>query len=232
MIHHLTSIARHVSQQVDNVMEKFLTQSGIVFYDGYDVIDWKIEANNTVSFVYAENEFRVLTLPCSLLLSFEKMVITRKTIKVLRQAGLVFDGQLIVNDDSQTSDPSIFAGGPMTKYRVRMHANDWQQAFLSSYEIGTLLADRAMNELSPFAPEANVKSAKVVHTRKRQPKLRYAALPYGLHFMSVYPPGKPIAIDLARTLETYVRLKIGLMKELYSISLCFLRFLCLSFLHT
>lgn len=188
------------------MMEKCLQQSGIKFYDGYDVIDWKVEKNQTVSHVYAENEFRVLTLQCSLFICFEVLVIPRKNIQILRQAGLVFDGRLIVNDDSQTNDPSIFACGPMTKYHVNMHANDSQQRFLCSHEVGSLMADRAMNELSPFARETKVKSLKVVHTRKLRARVRHTALPYDLHYMSVGPPGKPIAIDLARTLDTYVRL--------------------------
>ncbi|KAK1125025.1 hypothetical protein K0M31_006362 [Melipona bicolor] len=48
----------------------------------------------------------------------------------------MFDGQLIIDTELRTNDPSIFAAGTITKYCRRFYAEIWQHVHFNSTEIG------------------------------------------------------------------------------------------------
>lgn len=58
------------------------------------------------------------------------------TITAICRAGLVFDGQLVIDPEFRTNDPSVFAAGTITKYRRKYYAECWQHKYYSSVEIG------------------------------------------------------------------------------------------------
>lgn len=58
------------------------------------------------------------------------------TITAICRAGLVFDGQLVIDPKFRTNDPSVFAAGTVTKYRRQYYAECWQHKYYSSVEIG------------------------------------------------------------------------------------------------
>lgn len=204
-------------------MDEMLLQSDIRIYDNYDVVNWSVERQNTVSMIYAESEMNVIELPCSLFICFERELVKRSTILgsyrfnvstifritplcvvALRQVGIVFDGRLIVNSDCQTNDPHIYAAGPMTKYRAAMHADDRCHVYYNSNEIGTLLAIQTQCELDPFASEANAKAKKVVQSRGQRCKVIAGQVLNGYHFMHIGVAGKQFPIELARASKSYV----------------------------
>lgn len=57
-------------------------------------------------------------------------------VSAICRAGLVFDGQVVIDPEFRTNDPSIFAAGTMTKYRRRYYADSWQHKYYNSVEVG------------------------------------------------------------------------------------------------
>lgn len=51
-------------------------------------------------------------------------------------AGIVFNGGIIIDNQFRTNDDSIFAAGPGTKYSSRYHDSNSDHANFSSLEIG------------------------------------------------------------------------------------------------
>lgn len=48
----------------------------------------------------------------------------------------MFDGQLVIDSDLRTNDPSIFAAGTITKYCRRYYSESWQHKNFNRIEIG------------------------------------------------------------------------------------------------
>ena len=58
------------------------------------------------------------------------------SISAICKSGLMFDGQLIIDTELRTNDPSIFAAGTITKYCRRYYSEIWQHVHFNSIEIG------------------------------------------------------------------------------------------------
>eukprot|EP01035_Chromulina_nebulosa_P019549 gene19549-25447_t len=63
----------------------------------------------------------------------------------LHEAGLVYDGGLVVDENFRTNDPSIFAGGDFTRFS-RIHGNIPRHNKYNGRDIGRLLALAVINQ--------------------------------------------------------------------------------------
>lgn len=212
-------------------MENLLQTSSIKVLENYDIVEWSLNQENNVTKINVASDLVVLELICTLFLCFERKIVMRRTIRgtifstkldiqlkyynimklklstVINEAGLVFDGRLVINEKCQTSDPNIFAAGPMTKYKRILYADDERHQYFSSIEVGALLAHQLFEYLNPVRPHsAEVKSHLVpgtVHIYKN-PLIHYRLTLDGYRFLCIRKPGKQIPYDLMKSSEKYV----------------------------
>lgn len=64
----------------------------------------------------------------------------------------MFDGQLVINAELRTNDPSIFAAGTITKYCRKFYLEAWHHVHFSSIEIGERVS-RGNFPTFPFSAE-------------------------------------------------------------------------------
>jgi len=114
-------------------------------------------------------------------------------------AGLVFDGKLVIDANMRTTDPSIFAGGPAARFSrvfktmpLQMHAN--------TAEVGARLAEALLERIDPLGGAADDEWA----TQSMEPPKPFiaprgvsAVLPGGYNYVHIKVPRQPFrSIDL------------------------------------
>lgn len=57
----------------------------------------------------------------------------------INQSSLVFDGRLVIDENDRTNDPSIFAAGPLTKFKRIYHRENWTHVCSNSREVGKMV---------------------------------------------------------------------------------------------
>lgn len=134
---------------------------------------------------------------------------------MLNEAGLVFDGRLVINSKCETNDPSIFAAGPMTKYRRILYADNCRHQYFSSIEIGARLGRRLFDQLNPGRPvNAKVKLHTVPGTVHmfREPMVQCRPTLDGYRFLCIRKPGPPVPYELMKSSDKYVSILRILIK--------------------
>lgn len=81
----------------------------------------------------------MIDLECLALFLFAERSISTKTFLAINRAGLVFDGNLVIDPDCRTNDSYIYAAGTITKYSRKYYADHKSHKYYNAYEIGTKL---------------------------------------------------------------------------------------------
>lgn len=64
-------------------MEKLLESSDIKVLENYDIVDWILDKDNSVTKINVSSDLMVLELECSLFVCFERKIVMRRTIRGL-----------------------------------------------------------------------------------------------------------------------------------------------------
>lgn len=62
-------------------MDKLLQSSNIKSLDKYDIVDWILDKENTITKINVASDLSVLELQCSLFVCFERKIVMRRTIR-------------------------------------------------------------------------------------------------------------------------------------------------------
>ena len=129
----------------ENWMEKVIEN---VKNSGVNFIDSKIKSvntlhNYTISSFELENGEKIENLEKSSVYGFCAKRINPVTFRMLNDACLVMDGQLVIDNKFRTSDENIYAAGSCTKYARHYHTS-LDQAKFNSVSVGKKLAKTFM----------------------------------------------------------------------------------------
>ncbi|KAL8455221.1 hypothetical protein Emag_000966 [Eimeria magna] len=92
-------------------------------------------------------------LPCRLLLTADRQNIDWDLLQAIQEAGLVYDGRMIVHHDFSTSDASIYAAGSLAEFHRRhrpTRATDLRQEKYCPDEVGFYLSIALGRRLMPL----------------------------------------------------------------------------------
>ncbi|KAL8429621.1 hypothetical protein ACSSS7_006460 [Eimeria intestinalis] len=92
-------------------------------------------------------------LPCRLLLTADRQNIDWDLLQAIQEAGLVYDGRMIVHHDFSTSDASIYAAGSLAEFHRRhrpTRATDLRHQKYSPDEVGFYLSIAIGRRLMPL----------------------------------------------------------------------------------
>ncbi len=76
------------------------------------------------------------TLPCATLLCCDQLYVDPELFYAMIDSCLVYDGRLVINHQFQTSDPSIYAIGKLTKYSQSVPQEDVPFEVYNEKELG------------------------------------------------------------------------------------------------
>lgn len=141
---------------------------------------------------------------------YNNKTVSARTFLAVNQAGMVFDGSLVIAPDCRTNDPNIYAAGTITKYSRRYYADHLIHRYFNLEEIGNRLAKNMRKKLIPFAdveeePETfQCKTENMLVPVYEQPLITYCQLPGNLRYLSITKPGVQVPLEVAMTADNYV----------------------------
>ncbi|XP_076395466.1 cilia- and flagella-associated protein 61 [Megachile rotundata] len=189
-----------------------IVRSGVKVLVGWEVVDWRVkdlEEEQTIEAIVLHSRGKTKTIDCDAFVNFKEKTINMKIFLAICRAGLVFDGQLVIDPEFKTNDPSIFAAGTITKYRRKFYAESRQHKYYSSIEIGerlaTVLRSIIYNQHRHNEVANNPTKDKTFLTLPvfRLPHIVACNLPGGYRYLHVRKPGKTILRSIAIRFDFY-----------------------------
>ncbi|KAK4469610.1 hypothetical protein MN116_007145 [Schistosoma mekongi] len=163
---------------------------------GYDLIldHWNninIESNSSyIKSVTFNSDGKYLTIPCSGLFYFHLKTVDMDIFHALNDACLVFDSRLVIDINFHTNDASIFAAGPITKFKRIYYHDYWRHEIANSVEIGHCLGNQLLDLFDPNIEKPTkppIDNLLILPTFK-QPKTIGALLPGNISYLHCAQP--------------------------------------------
>ncbi|KZC15008.1 Uncharacterized protein C20orf26 like protein, partial [Dufourea novaeangliae] len=171
--------------EVHAVVMNAISISGVTILAEWELVDWYLRESTEGTIIEA-----------LVLRSKNTTTILDAVSIAFCRAGLMFDGQLVIDPEFRTNDPFIFAAGTGTKYSRRFSAEAWQHKYYNSIEIGERLA----KVLRSIIDEQNVETAATTTSKPKKQKTAFPSfrsghvvactLPGGYRYLHVHTPGK------------------------------------------
>ncbi|CAD1479016.1 unnamed protein product, partial [Heterotrigona itama] len=185
---------------------KSISRSNIKMLVGWELTDWNLKESldgRIIETIVIRLKGKLKTLECDALINFREKTINMTIFLAICKSGLMFDGQLIIDTELRTNDPSIFAAGTITKYCRRFYSEIWQHVHFNSIEIGEKLARILQSIIEnehrrvETPEEASERKKNLTIPVFRTPKVVACTLPGGYRYLYIFKPGKHMMRRLA-----------------------------------
>uniref|UniRef100_A0A674ES64 Si:zfos-223e1.2 n=1 Tax=Salmo trutta TaxID=8032 RepID=A0A674ES64_SALTR len=118
----------------NHTVEKALENSGVHVHHNCFLAQMNDGQNpESITFVSFTSDTQPLRLECSLRVNYD-------AFQSNNNACLVYDGRLVIDTTFHTSDSTIRAGGPLTKFPRHYHSDQWSHSRFNSREVVQELA--------------------------------------------------------------------------------------------
>ncbi|XP_064915525.1 cilia- and flagella-associated protein 61 isoform X1 [Columba livia] len=191
---------------LEGAVQDALSRAGVSVHRDGVLARWGCDGHaDRITWAAFTTDTKPFQLQCSAFFNFAYRRVDFETFKAISDARLVFDGRLVIDTQFRTSDASIRAAGPLTKYSRRYYADGWTHSNFSSREVGFELA---ASMLGLFHPTRAPSPRPPEGTEGLIPmysgcKIKGGVLPGGYHFVHISKPEIPIRLDLELALHDH-----------------------------
>ncbi|XP_057670515.1 cilia- and flagella-associated protein 61-like isoform X2 [Diorhabda carinulata] len=203
------NVSIYNNPEVDSVVYESFENKRVKIYSSYYFIDWTYDAeSNCITKAKFESKHKMLEMECLALFFFSEKEISPRVYSVINNAGLVYDGRLVIDSNCQTNDSRIFGAGTLTKYSRKYFAQNMAHKYYNRIEIGKRLGAQIGNLLLPQKEKKagwnfRIERGESLVPRYVDPIMRYCRLPGNLYYLSITKPGRRIPLETAVSMENY-----------------------------
>ncbi|KPI92613.1 Uncharacterized protein C20orf26-like [Papilio xuthus] len=218
-----------VFANVDRTVNDMLKNLNIKTYSSYYFESWSCDFDYSVTSVTFMSQFEMVQVPCSAFFYYGKQGVDEDAFVAINKSGIAYNEGILIDHQFRTRDASIYAAGPATRYNSNYYADDKQQRYYDSYEVGTKLGNQIRNQLDPLfvdmdkyvkRTESNNEDSGSTFSSKespsvssnefesktklpdfKEPRVMYCTLPGGLQYLEVRSPGKKIPCHYIQSLH-------------------------------
>ncbi|NXP54719.1 CFA61 protein, partial [Heliornis fulica] len=184
--------------EIESAVREALSKAGVSVYCDSILAQWdEGDSPGLITCAAFTTHTKPFKLQCSAFFSFAYRAVDYETFKAINDAGLVFDGRLVIDSEFCTNDLSIRAAGPLTKYSRRYYVDEWTHSNFNSKEIGFELAVSMLNLFDPtpkpsYRPPEGTDRLIPVY---KGCKIKGGILPGGYNYLCISKPEIPIHLD-------------------------------------
>ncbi|NWV86635.1 CFA61 protein, partial [Dasyornis broadbenti] len=186
----------------DTALERMVMESlsgaGVTVHPDSVLAQWGQDDHGLITWAAFTTATNLLRLQCSAFFSFAYQTVDYETFKAINDSCLVFDGRLVIDAKFQTSDVSIRAAGPLTKFSRRYYRDELTHSNFNSKEIGFELAASMLSLLDP-TPQPSSKTSegsdRLIPVYRRC-KVQGGVLPGGYNYLHISKPAIRMPLDV------------------------------------
>ncbi|NXB04019.1 CFA61 protein, partial [Cnemophilus loriae] len=185
---------------LERTVREALSGAGVAVHPHSVLAQWGRGEHGLIAWAAFSTATSPLRLQCSAFFSFAYRTVDYETFKAISNACLVFDGRLVIDAKFHTSDVSIRAAGPLTKFSRRYFRDELTHSNFNSKEIGFELAASMLSLFDPTPqpssepPEGSDRLLPIY----RRCKVQGGVLPGGYNYLHISKPGIPTPLDVER----------------------------------
>ncbi|XP_055919520.1 cilia- and flagella-associated protein 61-like [Eupeodes corollae] len=184
---------------------------GVRIYQNFNFVDWSLHRNEEAikSVLFESDSDGKFSLECLAFISFCTKMFAENPYQSLNKKFEFFNNTMLINENSKTNIPFVYACGPATQYRDVSPDSQYQQKYLNQIEVGNKLAMSFIEKILTGL-ESNIIKAKFV-----KPIFRQYQLIGGFIYGGLRKPGRYFSRETRKNLPDIGKDLITASREEY-----------------